>query len=329
MFIKARPEQCGPAPHTRIIILNFVLKYNLLSGCSRGRDCSGRDCSGCGCSGCGWTLEPEICIITVNMLIDFHTHFFPDNIAKESCDMLAKKSGVTYYGDGTLASLLKFMKEDGVDISVNAPVATKPGQVASINRKMVEINRAQKSVICYGTMHPDFDGFEEEISFLARNGVKGVKMHPEYQGFCPEEKRMLGIFEACAVNGLPVLLHSGADLGYDTIHCKPAGIKKILDIKGLTLILAHMGAYRMWDEVEKLLVGEDVYFDLAYCAEMDSTQLKRMILNHGSDKVLFATDWPWERASVIKKKIGSLGLSSDDIDNITFRNASKLLDIRL
>ena len=262
------------------------------------------------------------------MLIDFHTHFFPDKIAKTSCDLLARKAGVSYYGDGTLAGLLKFMKEDGVDISVNAPVATKPEQVPGINRKMLELNRAGGPVICFGAMHPEFTGYKSELAALKAGGVKGIKMHSEYQEFCPEEKRMTGIYEACADSGLAVLFHSGADLGYDTVHCRPEGIKKILGIKGLTLILAHMGAYRLWNDVENLLVGENVYFDLAYCADMDSTQLKRMILNHGSDKILFATDFPWERANVIRNKISSLGLNTNDLDNIFFKNACKLLNIR-
>ena len=197
-------------------------------------------------------LSPEICIITAVMLIDFHTHFFPDHIAKQSCDLLASKAGVKYYGDGALGGLLSFMKKDGVDISVNQPVATKPEQVPGINRRMAELNGTNKSVICFGAMHPAFEGFEEQVSFLKENGVKGIKLHPEYQQFCPEDKRMIKFYEACASADISVLFHSGADIGYDSVHCVPEGVKQILGIKGLMVILAHMGAYRMWDQVEEL-----------------------------------------------------------------------------
>ena len=88
-----------------------------------------------------------------------------------------------------------------------------------------------------------------------------------------------------------------------------------------------MGAYRMWNDVEKFLVGKNCYFDLGYCNEMDNSQLKRMILDHGSKKILFGTDFPWERASVIKKKIETLGLPKADLDNIYYKNASKLLNL--
>jgi len=261
------------------------------------------------------------------MLIDFHTHYFPDKIARESCDKLAHAAGVPYYGDGTLAGLVKFMREDGVDISVNAPVATRPEQVQGINRKMIEFNKAGGPVICLGAMHPGFAGYKEELALLKANGVRGIKMHPEYQQFCPGDRTMFGLYEACAENDIFVLFHSGVDIGYSSVHCTPESVKKLSGFGGLTVVLAHMGAYRLWDEVEKQLVGENFYFDIAYCGEMDDGQLKRMITNHGSDKVLFATDFPWERASVIKKKVEGLGLPREDLDNIYFKNASKLLKI--
>jgi hypothetical protein len=261
------------------------------------------------------------------MLIDFHTHFFPDKIAKDSCDKLADKAKIVYHGDGTLGGLASFMKEDGVDISVNQPVATKPEQVQSINRKMAEINRTNKSVVCFGAMHPGFEGIEEEIEFLRLSGIKGIKLHPEYQQFSPEEKRMAKLYEACADNNIAILFHAGIDIGYDTVHCLPKGAAELLKIKGLTVIFAHMGAYRLWDDVEKLLVGKKCYFDTAYCNEMNNDQLKRMILNHGSDKILFGSDFPWERASVMKNKIDALGLYQSDLDNIYFKNAEKLLGL--
>jgi hypothetical protein len=74
------------------------------------------------------------------MLIDFHTHFFPDKIAADTISHLAQESGISPAGDGTLNGLRACMKEDGVTLSVNQPVATKPEQVPGINRKLAELN---------------------------------------------------------------------------------------------------------------------------------------------------------------------------------------------
>ncbi len=261
------------------------------------------------------------------MIIDFHTHFFPDEIAQSSVDKLHRISGIAYYGSGTRGSLLEFMKKDGVDISVNQPVATKPEQVRSINKKMIELNSASGPIICFGSMHPQFKDFKNEIAILKAAGIKGIKMHPEYQQFDPADKNVLGIYKACAENGLTVLFHAGVDLGFETVHCTPEGILQVLAIKDIKVVLGHMGAYKMWDEVEKHLVGKEVYLDLAYCNEMDNMQLKRIIANHGSDKVLFASDFPWERARKMREKVDSLGLNTEDKNNIYYKNASKLLGL--
>ena len=39
------------------------------------------------------------------------------------------------------------------------------------------------------------------------------------------------------------------------------------DVKPEKLVLAHMGGLNFWDDVEKYLVGENVYFDTAYVAD--------------------------------------------------------------
>ena len=52
------------------------------------------------------------------MVIDFHTHTFPDRIAKATIESLSKCSGITPYTDGTTTGLKRSMQEGKVDISV-------------------------------------------------------------------------------------------------------------------------------------------------------------------------------------------------------------------
>ena len=56
------------------------------------------------------------------MVIDFHTHTFPDRIAKATIESLSKCSGITPYTDGTTTGLKRSMQEGKVDISVILPV---------------------------------------------------------------------------------------------------------------------------------------------------------------------------------------------------------------
>jgi len=265
-------------------------------------------------------------------IIDIHTHFFPDAIAADSVHRLEHSAGVKAFGGGTLASLRNYMKEDGVAIFINAPVATKAGQVISINRKMIEHNSKpeNKDVICFGAMHPMFgseNSFEEEIAFISKNGIKGIKMHPEYQQFYPDDGKLKGLYEACVKFNMIILFHSGEDFAFEDYHSTPKRFAEVAKIGGLKLILAHMGAYRMWDEVYKQLVGKSVFFDTAYCNEMEPGVFKGLIKEHGPDKILFGTDFPWERASIIRKKIEENVERQEDKDKIFHLNAEKLLGI--
>ncbi len=262
-----------------------------------------------------------------NSLIDIHTHFFPDNIAKDTILNLTKKSAVIHYGFGTQNDLLKFMSKDSVSISVNQPVATRIDQVHKINCKMVEFNKMSKKIMCFGSIHPVLTNFEEEIIFLKENGIKGFKIHPEYQNFYPDDDKYTKFYEVCVKYDMIILSHCGYDFAFKKVHSTPKRFAEVLKIKGLKLILAHMGGYKMWDDVGKYLVGKEVYFDTAYTKELEDRLYKQLILTHSEDKILFGTDFPWERASVIKQKIMKLEISEKLKENILFKNAKKLLNI--
>lgn len=267
-------------------------------------------------------------------IIDFHTHFFPDTIAINTVHHLEGLAGVKGYGDGTLASLRQVMKEDGISLSINAPVATKPEQVISINRKMVEHNSKPENsdVLCLGAMHPLFSRIsnaEQEIAFLAANGIKGIKMHTEYQQFKPDDGKLKRLYDACARHNIFILFHAGIDLAYDAddVQGTPKRFVDVTMVTGLKVILAHMGGYRLWDEVYRHLAGKNVYFDTAYTLEMGAEKMGNFIKAHGAQKVLFGSDFPWERPAKILSMLSECGLASSDMQKITSENAAALLGL--
>jgi len=267
------------------------------------------------------------------MLIDIHTHFYPEDIAKNTIKKLSLQVGFKFYGEGTIDSLKQFMITDGVDISVNAPVATKPEQVKSINKTMIECNSKEKNIICMGAMHPLFNktgNIREELEFLAKNNIKGIKMHPEYQNFYPDDGGLKIIYETCAKNNIFILFHAGADAAFDFDSAKgtPKRFKQVIkSYPDLKIILAHMGGYQMWDYVYKELVGLNVYFDTAFCNEMEDKVLVSLIKVHGCDKIIFGTDFPWERASLLKQKIEKIINDEDVRKMIFYQNAKKILNL--
>ena len=149
------------------------------------------------------------------MIIDIHTHTFPDKIAAATLDKLKRLSHTTPFTDGTAAGLAASMARAGVDRSVVMPVATSPHQVPHVNDASARMNElgVQTGVLSFGCMHPDFDGWKEELARVQRLGLKGIKLHPEYQGTDFDDPRYLRILDRCGELGLVVLTHAGLDVG--------------------------------------------------------------------------------------------------------------------
>lgn len=84
----------------------------------------------------------------------------------------------------------------------------------------------------------------------------------------------------------------------------------------------------MWDEVEKYLVGQDVYFDTGVVLDrMPQEQFIRMVRSHGADRILFGTDSPWADQKNFVTILNSMPLTSDEREAIFSGNAMKLLGL--
>ncbi len=263
------------------------------------------------------------------MIIDFHTHCFTDAIAEKAVSQLASIVDFVPYHMGKLSQLKERMDECGCDVSVVQQIATKPHQQTAINDWAKEMS--EDRFVIFGSIHPDSDDWSAELDRIKEMGLKGVKFHPDYQRFYMNEERMFPIYEKLADLGLITLFHSGIDAGLypDRFYSHPKHLKEALPrFKGAPVVAAHLGGWRMWDEVEEYLVGEDVYLDTSMTnGIIDDEQMVRIIKNHTPDKILFATDSPWSYLNEAIDYINSLPLSQEDKDKIFSGNARKLLNI--
>lgn len=228
------------------------------------------------------------------MIIDFHTHLFPPRILDKAMEILIEGSGVTPCIEATKEGLLHYMETENIDVSVALPVASRPDQEHSINSFAIEINSPQ--VLSFGSVHPDSKDALSELIRIKEAGLKGIKLHPDNQDFFVDEPRLFPIYEKCAELGLIVLFHAGVDFTvFEPVHCPPEKLAKILPIfGGSPVVAAHFGGYLMWDEVERHLVGKDIYFDTSFSyATLPKKQARRIIDNHGADKILLGSDIPW------------------------------------
>ena len=273
------------------------------------------------------------------MIIDFHTHVFPDKIAEKTILQLA--SGTTdgkYYFNGTINGLIEHMEQADSDISINLPVLTKPTQFETVAEFAIQINQRfsdqKRRIISFGGIHPDCDNVKEKMRYLKDNGIKGVKIHPDYQYTNIDDERYINILKVAKDLDMIVVTHSGIDTAfyYDKKlpeRCPPELVKKVIDKVGHSkFVLGHYGAHEQYDQVLEKLAGEDVYLDTAYTLnEIEPSLFKKILEKHGEDKVLFATDCPWqsiiEHASILR----SYNLGKQTEDKIFYKNAIKLLGI--
>ena len=90
------------------------------------------------------------------MIIDFHTHIFPDKIAEKTIAKLASVANIAASTDGTINGLVESMNRANVDISVIQPVVTKPEQFETINQFAQSINEKYKGDILYLLLRRDY-----------------------------------------------------------------------------------------------------------------------------------------------------------------------------
>ena len=271
------------------------------------------------------------------MLIDFHTHIFPDKIAERSVDALLagilREQGAEYcqsntliYRPATLDGLLGLMQRSGVDRSVCLPIATKPSQTETINRYAESVQSEQ--VLSFGTLHPADPDWERVLCSLAERGFNGIKLHPQFQQSYIDSPESIRIIRKCEQLGLLVMFHAGADIGLPPpLYASPERIAHVLtETAGSHLIAAHLGGWDMWDDVERYLVGTPVLLDTAFIWKFIAPeQCLRIIRTHGADKILFGSDSPWENPAETLAFLQSLGLTAEELAKITYQNAQRIL----
>lgn len=269
------------------------------------------------------------------MIIDFHIHIFPEKIAAATAAALSKNGSVPAHLIPTLTNTLDSMASAGVDLAINLPVLTRPGQLDSITRFARELNEKSYTgprILSFAGVHPDTEDVEGVIDRLADEGFLGIKVHPDYQDTYFDDVRYIRLINAAKRRGLIVVTHAGLDCGYmgQPIRCTPASVLRLLDKVGGydRLVLAHLGGNSMFTAACELLAGEDVYLDTAYVLrDVKPSLLDRFISRHGEDRILFATDSPWRNIGAEVEYLRSLGLGREVEEKLFSLNAKKLLGI--
>lgn len=266
------------------------------------------------------------------MIIDFHTHVFPDALAPKAGASLSATAGFPMFSDLTVSGQLEVMAEDGIDRAVVLNTVTNTRQVEKVNLFALETAKNHPALSVFGSVHPLGEDPVGTLQRLYDAGLRGLKLHPDYLGIPFDDPSYRPILKLASDLQIPVVIHAGFDpVSPEKIHATPKAIRRVLaEFPELILICAHMGGMTLWEEVLEELCGRKVYFDTAMCSRrtgMTPAMGRALVSAHGAKNILFGSDMPWARPSEILTFIDEWGLTPEEREAVLWKNGAALLHI--
>lgn len=261
------------------------------------------------------------------MLVDCHTHCFPDRIAVNALKRLRRNcGGLLPQTDGTAAGLVSQMDRCGIRTAWVLNIATTPEQQHAVNDFAASLNSSH--LIAFGSVHPDAPDVLDELARMVSLGIRGLKLHPYFQHFAADDAKMKPIYRRAAALGLVTVFHAGYDIGFaDTVWASPRALATALDwFDGAPVVAAHLGGAFCWQEARRWLAGKPVYLDTAYsCGHIPLPEARRLVETHGTGRILFGSDSPWGDCDQELAFIDCLGLSAAEKEQVLSGNARRLI----
>lgn len=261
------------------------------------------------------------------MIIDAHTHIWPDKIAPLALGGNLVP-GLEARGDGTVGGLTRDMEASGVDVSCCLAIANEARHVHRVNEFVAGI--ASERRISFGTVHVDLP-VEENLASLEEHGIKAVKIHPLFQRFALDDKRLWEILEALG-SDYAVITHVGE--GGDAFTNSLSNPRMVRDIANrfpdLRLMACHFGGYKILDDAEEVLSGVDVVLETSWpptLATLRPERVRALIRRHGAERVIFGSDWPMTSPAEEIRAIEALGLSDSETKSVLGGTLAGILDI--
>ncbi len=262
------------------------------------------------------------------MRIDIHTHAFPDRLAQRARAGMEKVLGFPCKGTGCLADLTEDERKAGMDVHVVLCCAATAGSTSNVNTYALKCIQ-QQGVLAFGSVHPECPSWEQELDRLEMGGIRGLKLHPEYQGIAIDDARFEPLFEACQ-GRFCVVVHTGRTAGSPRFS-KSSPIR-LLNVLGkfprLDIVAAHFGGEGMWQDALGILKsyrGEHLWLDTSSSTKFIQKDMLRQLLSlRSSEYYLFGSDWPIFTPAGEIERLMALGLGDAEIEKLT-GNAAILL----
>lgn len=255
--------------------------------------------------------------------VDFHAHIYPDEVAEKVVSSLEKHYQVKRKAEATFAGLLNSMLKAGVTHSIVLPVATRPEHLSQ-NFWFAKLREKSKGkIIPFGSYHPEAS--LDVVEAFPELGLAGLKIQPNAWKMEPANPKLFSLYKKVQELGLIVVFHAGDEEGGKAGEfSQPSMFVPVLEkFPQLKVVLAHLGGYERWSEIDPLLSFPQVYFDTSYTLHrLGKERFLSLVEKIGEERVLFGTDFPFRSQKEEKETLVSwLGEDS----SIFQANALKIL----
>lgn len=264
--------------------------------------------------------------MTEYRIIDAHTHIYPDKIAEKAGEAIGSFYNVPIYHTGTAAELLKSGEKIGVDKFLVCSAATSPKQVTSINDFIISECALHEEFFGFGSVHPDFENIDAELKRIKAAGLRGVKLHPDFQQFLIDDPKALPMWKAIRDNDMYALVHTGdARLPFSD----PRRMAAVLEeLPGIKVIAAHFGGYQVWERAYEAYKPETCLFDISSSIMfMEKELIFKFFDKFGIENFFWGTDFPSQDHEIELNRFFELGLSEEQNRMLLGENFAKVMGI--
>ena len=140
---------------------------------------------------------------------DAHAHIYPEKIAEKATASVGAFYDLNMDNVGLPSVLLEQGGGAGIDRFAVCSVATKVEQVRSINSFIEGECKRHPEFVGLGAWHQDIEDIEGELYDIERRGLRGIKLHPDFQEFRIDDPKLMPFYRAAHRRGLPILFHTG------------------------------------------------------------------------------------------------------------------------
>lgn len=257
------------------------------------------------------------------MIADIHAHIFPDHLAKKASASIGGFYNTSAGHIASLQGLLEQKQQAGISIAAVSSSATSPSQVTHINDFISQCALGREDLVGLGSLFPTMDGWEAELERMVSLGLRGVKIHPDFQKIPIDEPKAVDMYRAIAKAGLPVLFHMG-DARYD--YSSPERLTHLIcQVPDLIAIAAHFGGWQAWDRAYDHVLPENVFYDTSSSLMfLGKDRGLEFLEKLGAHRFIFGTDFPMWTPQEELQRFLDLGLDKEINEQILYKNFRRL-----